>query len=59
MLDAPGTAASFLLGLTEGAEKQVESQELGVGGKGRSSGEPSALAMGLFLTWDWKVTGLG
>lgn len=46
MPDAPGTAASFLPGLTEGAGKQVESQELGVGGKGRSSGEPSALALG-------------
>lgn len=46
MLDAPGTAASLLPGLTEGAGKQGESQELGVGGKGRSSGEPSALALG-------------
>ena len=44
--EAPGTAASFLPRLTEGAGKRVESQELGVGGKGRSSAEPSALALG-------------
>ena len=44
--EAPGTTASFLPRLMEGAGKWVESQELGVGGKGRSLAEPSALALG-------------